>query len=148
MSQAAFGRRIKVSWCVGGSEAAGFQREQQMDGDVAGTGAPCLPAAIRHALMIMSHLLPGRRAATAAAAAAVVALGSKKKIKKKNLVATLKSPFHDRLSRRAVPAILSTNSSLCSFPCAFPVLTFKVPADSFLLSLSIHPFSLSPNCAD
>lgn len=44
----------------------GLQREQQMDGDVARTGAPCLPAAIRHTLMIMSHLLPGRQAASAA----------------------------------------------------------------------------------
>lgn len=94
----------------------GLQREQQMDGDVAGAGAPCLPAAIRHALMIMSHLLPGRQAASAA-------LSSK-------TGSTAQIPF----SR---PAPGTPVDGLCRSPFFLRFLALLLP------SPSLHPLHLS-----
>lgn len=106
-----------------------LQREQQMDGDVARTGAPCLPAAIRHTLMIMSHLLPGRQAASAA-------LSSK-------TGSTTPIPF-SRPSPETPVDRLCRNPFFHQFALSFAFLrlpstcfTFRVPVDRFLVSL--HP---------
>lgn len=116
----------------------GLQREQQMDGDVAGTGAPCLPAAIRHALMIMSHLLPGQQASSAALSS--------------NTGSTTPNPLFTAISCNAcgqavpqsfLPPILHVFLHLPSTR-----FTFRAPVDHFLVSL--HPplafvlFPLSP----
>lgn len=96
-----------------------LQREQQMDGDVAGSGAPCLPAAIRHALMIMSHLLPGRQAASAALSSKT---GSATQI-----------PF----SR---PSPETPVDRLCRSPFLHQFFSLLFPSPSFHLQSSCRPF--------
>lgn len=109
-----------------------MQPEQQMDDDVAGTGAPSLPAAIRHALMIMSHLLPGRPAERAAEppgrffCSAQLSEGGKKKERKK-------SPFSPQLHR-----LLCRTSSTNSFPSSTPSAYSSFYFSSFSLSFSLY----------
>lgn len=93
-----------------------------MDGDVAGTGAPCLPAAIRHALMIMSHLLPGRRAGSAA-------LSSKKK---KNPGSTTQISF----SR---PSPETPVDRLCRNPFSQPFFTLHLPSPRVTPKVPFRP---------
>lgn len=129
MSQAAFGWRKEVSWWVGGSEAAGFGRAA--DGWwCSGYWRSLLPAAIRHALMIVSHLLPGRPAASAALSSKT---GSSTQISSSRPSAEKPG---DRLWC-CKPLFHKFFAPLFLYCLFSPLFTFKVPADFFLIPL--HP---------